>query len=271
MPKSKAKVARKSARLNKRVEDFSEELESIGHRAERQGRGWDSWFHRTFGVVGPFISALFGIIIFALCVTALGIVDEQTGSPVLGSIHTFLLGKEGVFFLIFLFFSYMSYLSRANREAYAPFSPILGGIAAAVAFWLVAEAMHVVNVHLGISALAVVSSWIIGHLLWIFALALFVGYLALVVAKACNGHAHVETARVQARYVAEKGGIHRLYRSGKDRLLGGVCGGIAEYLGVDPVIIRLLWVICVFLWGAGVLAYIVAWIIIPRNPAHKWA
>ena len=62
----------------------------------------------------------------------------------------------------------------------------------------------------------------------------------------------------------------RLYRSGKNKVLGGVCGGIGEYLGVDPVIIRLLWIIAIFGWGVGILAYVVAWIIIPRNPKHKW-
>ena len=62
----------------------------------------------------------------------------------------------------------------------------------------------------------------------------------------------------------------RLYRSGKNKILGGVCGGIAEYFNVDPVIIRLLWVLFALGYGSGVLAYIIAWIIIPRNPNHKW-
>ncbi|MCD6215761.1 MAG: PspC domain-containing protein [Candidatus Aenigmarchaeota archaeon] len=64
--------------------------------------------------------------------------------------------------------------------------------------------------------------------------------------------------------------IRRIYRSGKDKILGGVCGGIGEYLSVDPVIIRLLWVIGILAWGSGILLYIIAWIIIPRNPRHKW-
>jgi phage shock protein C len=63
---------------------------------------------------------------------------------------------------------------------------------------------------------------------------------------------------------------NRLYRSGHDRVLGGVCGGIAEYLGVDPVIIRVLWIAATLAWGAGILLYIIAWIIIPRNPKDKW-
>lgn len=64
--------------------------------------------------------------------------------------------------------------------------------------------------------------------------------------------------------------VKRLYRSGKDRILGGVCGGIAEYFNVDPVLIRLLWVGAALMWGSGILLYIIAWIIIPRNPKHKW-
>jgi len=62
----------------------------------------------------------------------------------------------------------------------------------------------------------------------------------------------------------------RIYRSGKERILGGVCGGIGEYFDVDPTIIRLLWVLFALGAGTGILVYIIAWIIIPRNPKHKW-
>jgi phage shock protein C len=58
----------------------------------------------------------------------------------------------------------------------------------------------------------------------------------------------------------------RLYRDTKNKVIGGVCSGIAEYLNVDPVIIRLLWVIAILAWGAGILAYLIAWIIIPKRP-----
>ena len=59
----------------------------------------------------------------------------------------------------------------------------------------------------------------------------------------------------------------KLYRSKKDRVFAGVCGGIGEYLGVDPTVIRLLAVILGFT-GCGVLAYIVAAILIPENPVY---
>lgn len=57
----------------------------------------------------------------------------------------------------------------------------------------------------------------------------------------------------------------RIYRSAKDRMLGGVCGGIGEYFDVDPTIVRLVAVVFA-LSGAGILAYIIAWIIIPEQP-----
>ena len=57
----------------------------------------------------------------------------------------------------------------------------------------------------------------------------------------------------------------KLYRSKKDRMIGGVCGGVAEYANTDPTLVRLLWAIGTLLWGAGIIAYIVAWIIIPEK------
>jgi phage shock protein C len=63
--------------------------------------------------------------------------------------------------------------------------------------------------------------------------------------------------------------IKRLYRSAKDKILGGVCGGIAEYYNIDPTLVRLLWVIFSLLYGVGILAYIIAWIIVPKAPKKR--
>lgn len=61
----------------------------------------------------------------------------------------------------------------------------------------------------------------------------------------------------------------RLYRSRKDQVIGGVCGGIAEHFGVDSVIVRLFAVLAVFFGGGGLLAYIIMWIIIPEEPRRS--
>ena len=58
----------------------------------------------------------------------------------------------------------------------------------------------------------------------------------------------------------------KLYRSRTDKKLCGVCGGLAEYFNVDSTIIRLAWVFGMFFAGAGLLAYIIAALIIPSQP-----
>ena len=62
----------------------------------------------------------------------------------------------------------------------------------------------------------------------------------------------------------------KLYRSDENKMLAGVCGGIAEYFGVDPTLIRLAWVVFSLLGGSGLLAYILAAIIIPRDDSNLY-
>lgn len=64
-------------------------------------------------------------------------------------------------------------------------------------------------------------------------------------------------------------GEKRLYRSKKDRMICGVCGGIAKYFNIDPTLVRLAMVL-ISLWaGSGILAYIIAAIIIPDDPDER--
>jgi phage shock protein C len=58
----------------------------------------------------------------------------------------------------------------------------------------------------------------------------------------------------------------RLYRSRNDRKLAGVCGGIAEYYGWDPTLVRVAWVVLTLLGGSGILIYLVMWLVMPESP-----
>ncbi len=57
----------------------------------------------------------------------------------------------------------------------------------------------------------------------------------------------------------------RLYKSQMDKKLSGVCGGIAEYFDIDPTLVRLAWVVFTMLGGSGIVAYIVAALVMPQN------
>ena len=58
----------------------------------------------------------------------------------------------------------------------------------------------------------------------------------------------------------------KLYRSRRSSMIAGICGGLGEYLNVDPTIMRLAAVLLAFADGIGLIAYIIAWIVVPRNP-----
>ena len=58
----------------------------------------------------------------------------------------------------------------------------------------------------------------------------------------------------------------KLYRSEDDRIIAGVCGGLGEHFGIDPVILRILMVILVFAGGPGIILYLLFCLFIPRQP-----
>ena len=61
--------------------------------------------------------------------------------------------------------------------------------------------------------------------------------------------------------------VKRLYRSRKDRMIGGVCGGLAEYMSIDPTLVRLLFVLGMIAVGGTFWAYIIMMVIVPEEPA----
>jgi phage shock protein C len=63
--------------------------------------------------------------------------------------------------------------------------------------------------------------------------------------------------------------MNKLYRSSTDKVFAGVCGGLGEYLNIDSSVIRILWAISVFIFGFGVLLYIISAIVIPLEPRDK--
>ena len=55
----------------------------------------------------------------------------------------------------------------------------------------------------------------------------------------------------------------KLYRSRKERMIGGVCGGLAEYFGMDPTWVRLIFIFLLLLGGSAFLVYLIMWVIVP--------
>lgn len=65
--------------------------------------------------------------------------------------------------------------------------------------------------------------------------------------------------------------MRRLHRSSTQKILGGVCGGLGVHMDIDPVIIRIIWVILAFAsLGVAVLIYVIMWIIVPPDTEGPW-
>ena len=99
-------------------------------------------------------------------------------------------------------------------------------------------------------------------LIWVLIIAFFnfIGALLYLIFVKLNKNYKGSEMKMQA---SKK--IRRLYRSRKNRIIAGVCGGIGEYFNVDPTIVRLLWVLFTFLGGSGIIAYIICRVIIPEE------
>ncbi len=63
----------------------------------------------------------------------------------------------------------------------------------------------------------------------------------------------------------------QLYRSRNNKVIAGVCGGVAEYFEVDPTIIRIAWLLLAFPGGIGLIAYIICWIVMPEKSSRSIA
>lgn len=61
----------------------------------------------------------------------------------------------------------------------------------------------------------------------------------------------------------------RLYRSNTEKMIGGVCGGLAEALDLDPTIVRVVFVLLALLGGHGILLYLILWLVMPRQDQIK--
>ena len=78
-----------------------------------------------------------------------------------------------------------------------------------------------------------------------------------------NPASHFPGPYTAPKYKQENYSSRRIFRNPNDKVIGGVCSGLANYFDIDPVIIRLVFAVMFFTAGVGLLAYIIAWIVIP--------
>jgi len=262
--------------FEKGMEDFGKEMDNLGKRLEREfegfGKGVETWTDSTLGIAGPLVWSLVGLLVLFLIIWALGWLGNW--SPSSGDIGSFLLANVWLIFALGLLLSYGNFFSRRYREQFRWVQPVFTALGLVFGLWIFSEIAMIVAINLNIEILDTISSIISTYLAVIFLVVLVIGYVVFLVTIL----GVVEENRTQrtGQQPADsprppQGEYRRLYRSGRSRFLGGVCGGLGEYANIDPNIVRILWILLLVVsMGIAIIAYLLMWILIPRNPRDMW-
>lgn len=254
--------------LERRLKDFEEELETLGTRFERGVEDIESEakhkYRSTFGVLGPLLSSLFGLVVLGVLIWGLYHLAGVTDVNIFQAIADFLSNNIAIFFGLMLLFNYWSYLSSGRGKSFGFLSPLMTALSVIVAIWILANIVLLANIELGFGILDRISGKALNNFRSII---LIIVLLSLLFMLFRDGY---KNKKFNGKHRVDRG-MRRLYRSGRDKLLGGVCGGFGEYFDVDPVLVRIIWVILAFAsFGSAILIYIILWILIPRNPGEQW-
>lgn len=267
-------------KFEQNMDHFGKEVEQIGKRIEatfeKTGKQVDTWYDKTFGVFGPVLSALIAFIVLFIIINIFSFFGRTR--PWMLEISTFLESLIIIFLVIFFLSSFSNYFSK-KVQPFRFVSPIIGAIVFMVWFWVGINILAIIAFQFDLELIQTFTDFFEVLIFPLALLILLIGYLGVITSmkqedkegRKIHEDVKKETQSSDAQQTGYQESYKRLYRSGKERVLGGVLGGLAEYLNVDPTIIRILYVLLFFSSiGFIGLAYFVGWIIIPRNPNHQW-
>ncbi len=230
------------------------------------------WIDRIFGIFGPLISSILGLIILLFAIQILFWFGQSINW--LNVLAAFLEIYVVWFVGIGLISGYSEYFSR-RYMGYRFISPLVGGVCFYYGLFLFTQLLVIFSNGLGIGFLEPIADFVFILRIPLTLLVILLGYAGMLVNETKGPwkcpQENPETFRGSSNQGSSSGDIRRLYRSGTEKIVGGVCGGIAEYFDIDPVVVRILYLIFLIAsFGTMVLLYIALWIIIPRNPRDSW-
>ncbi|NYT12067.1 MAG: PspC domain-containing protein [Methanomassiliicoccales archaeon] len=264
--------------FERRIDDFAQEMGALGKRVEKEfnsrGGDFESWSDSTLGILGPLIWSLIGLAFLVLIIGVMSLIGNSVQT--FHDIADFLLANIWLIFALGLLFSYSNFFSRRYKEKFRWVQPIFTALGIVFGLWIASEIMFILATNFNIEFLETISSIMSTYLGVIFIVILAIGYVVFLISLMSSTGASMEARssynQPQRSYdFTSQGEYKRLYRSGRNRVLGGVCGGMGEYANLDPNIIRIIWIILLVVsLGIAILGYFICWIIIPRNPYDTW-
>ncbi len=269
--------------LGQGMKHFGEEVERLGEKVgkevEEANRAKMGIIDHSLGILGPLVSSLIGLLLLILFIwiATVPLVDVNW----IHDIGEFFLNYLVFFFLVGIMLSYTAYLSRRYHREFRWVSPLLNALAAAVGFWVLVHIFDIlyqdVQSPLFLDYMNIANFLITAS----FVFVLLFGYILLLLQVANEGFRNKPDPNSPAVLESKTGSVGKLlpnpettsssvksgpYRSGRDKLIAGVCGGLAEYFSFNPTALRIIFLIAIpFTLGNVVIAYLVLWVVIPRN------
>lgn len=166
-------------KIEKVAETFGKEADDFGKRIEKRfdkaGKGFESWYYRSFGVFGPLVTSFLGLIILRFVIGIMSYLADDIIT--LGEIGDLLYSYLLWFFGLMLLSSYNTYFYKKYKKQYRWISPIFSSIGFVVFIWLGAKILKILGTNFDISFLSTIAYYINTYLIFIFVLALFIGYV----------------------------------------------------------------------------------------------
>jgi phage shock protein C len=249
------------ASAEQRFNNFTDEIEQLVSKTERKVGAHEIGHRKGLGFFGPLVYAL----VLIAVVVIIGLIFEEVSHQgnFVHDLGSFFVSNLYYLFLATLLFGYMIQLTPQNPRGIDMLKPLATATAVAFSLWLAFSVFDILGRVYEIDALGSLADLVRMILPIIFILLLVIGY-ALVISRGLERRAKqkVPSGPIPPR---------DLYRSGKERLLGGVGGGIAEYADTDPRVIRVFLILfTAATLGIFALMYLVLWMLLPRDPNDQW-
>lgn len=166
--------------VGKLGEDFGKYMEHKGKRLEGKCK---NAFFGTFGLVGPLIGSIFGLVLLAFGIWLLNLVNAPLQNGFILLFSNFLFTNLPWFFGAMLFFSYAKYFARGYPEIYWIASPLAKSIGLTIFVWIVAWTLYIISIFVENNAVYSVSLFLYENLLRIFILFVILAYVITIVWK----------------------------------------------------------------------------------------